>query len=115
MAVGFRPSTAEILWTEPISGAPADQIKEKGSGMFTAEAVSGSVFYSFSQQMENKHTLVARNAETGALLWEETLPPSPSMLAESIRVMGDHLILEASSNVYVFEIKTGKITGKLGG
>jgi hypothetical protein len=114
MAVGFHPSTAEILWTEPISGAPADQIKEKGSGMFTAEALSDSVFYSFSQQMENKATVVGRNAETGALLWEETLPPSPSTLAESIRVMGDHLILEAISVVYVLETKTGKLTGKLG-
>jgi hypothetical protein len=114
MAVGFRPSTAEILWTEPISGAPAEQIKEKGSGMFTAEALSGSVFYSFSQQMESKVTVVARNAETGALLWEETLPPSPSTLAESIRVMGDYLLFKATSGFYVLETKTGKLTGKLG-
>jgi hypothetical protein len=115
MAVGFRPSTAEILWTEPISGAPADQIEEQGSGMFNAEAVSGSVFYSFSKQMENKITLVARNAETGALLWEEALPPKTSTFAESIRVMGDFLILEVSQAVYVLETKTGKLTGRLGG
>ncbi len=100
------------VWLSSV--APAAQIKEKGSGLFTAEAVSGSVFYSFSQQMESKVTVVARNAETGALLWEETLPPSPSTLAESIRVMGDSLILEATSAVYVLETKTGKLTGKLG-
>lgn len=115
MAVGFRPATREILWTELISGAPADQIKSKGgSGMFTAEAVSGAVFYSFSEQIENKATVVARNAETGALLWEETLPPSLITLAESIRVMGDTLILEASSGLYLLETKTGKLIGKLG-
>jgi outer membrane protein assembly factor BamB len=116
-AVGFRPSSGELLWTQPISGDSPELLETSGSGHRSVEMLSGGVFYSSSEHVDNVFTLVARNAETGELLWEVPVTHpvdrgSPSF--QSLRIMGNALLLEEFSSLFVFRKKNGDFTGFMG-
>ena len=116
MLTAFRPPNPEPIWSRPTAELEKNQIKHIGGDAAQVDLLYKDTLFATVKLQTDDWVLLAREAQTGTLLWKSGVPTGSIIISAPNGLSGfeERVVVQRSGDLLSYDIHTGALIGYVG-